>query len=86
MAQKSLETKLTEAISDIKAFVDWSETDGKDVSDYLKDHLGGAKGIREHKTELLSLMDTKEFGLGLLFQKQLVYEKLGGQKNHFYKA
>lgn len=85
MAQKSLETKLTEAISDMNAFVDWSETDGKDVSDYLKDHLGGAKGIREHKAELLSLLDTKDFRLNL-FQKQLIYEKLGGQKNHFYKA
>lgn len=52
MAQKNLETKLTEAIRDMNAFVDWSETDGKDVSDYLKDHLGGAKGIREHKAEL----------------------------------
>lgn len=80
----NLEEKLEIAIKECNVYVDWSETDGSDVKEILKEFVG-ERDMTEHKAELMSLMDTKDFGLSP-FQKQLVYEKLGGKKNHFYKA
>lgn len=78
---QNLEEKLSNAIGQCEAEVHWLNTDGSDVKEILEEVIGKSV-IRARRKELLSLLDTKDFGLSR-FARSLVYEKLGGGKNRF---